>query len=153
MDNFTERLRKARPTLRQFNLVVYVDARFRREQSHKLLEIHHNLDRCINNPTSSVPSTSLSSEERCVTFPDPILHVFQSAIDHLHKKCLDEEEMYGTYDSDEDFNPSAWEWDMLAPYEEWADRDAYEFGYSTDEEDDWLFGFSDSQDFEEGAGQ
>lgn len=150
INSFVQRLEKARPTLQQFNLVVYVDARFRRDGAHRLFEIHHDFQCGKKKPISSSMTAVLQADPGALASPHGDLLIHQAAIDHLHKRCLNEEDDYGHYGSDEDFDPGEWEWDMLEPYEEWADRDAYAFDYSTDEEEreEWLSNLRATNDLE-----
>lgn len=130
-------LKETRPTLREFNLVVCVDARFRRDESQILYDIHHLLGSDKNPPSTCGTTNTLQARIGTPIHRD--LCIYQATIDRLHKRCMEEVEEYGRYAFEDDFDQSEWEWNMLETYEERSDDEAYSFDYSTseDEDEDW----------------
>lgn len=89
MDNFPAKIRKSRPGLQQFSLVVYVrNPDFGGCMTQKLFEFCHNFDAVTKKPKKEAPIAT-TADAKVATGPvkPNVFRIVQNTVDKLHESC------------------------------------------------------------------
>lgn len=120
MDNFLAKIRKSRPGLQQFSLLIYVrNPDFGGRMTQKLFEFCHNLEAGTKQSKKETSGHFIAStSDTKVTATPAMLNVFrivQSTVDKLHEFCIKNLEDFG---SDFDFDEFGEEAEMEMQFRE-----------------------------------